>query len=1249
MSTPSGNGGPQADLNNSARDSYIPLFSGAPADYKEYRKRITLYHQKMVLSKRRGESILNIVGSMSGSAWRLLEDFDVTKAEQENTFNDILKLLDKHFQYDDRVALPNDFDSYFQFLRKPGQTLLNYVTEHDELHRRLEKHSVALPLKVQGWHLLRRSGLTKDQRQMVMLKAPQLEKKEVIEALYLLFGQDQKGVNTERPRHHYRGKGGKGRGYYLNEETGYFQEESDEVYYEYDDDTGYYEDSEWTAEQYGDWQDDENFDYDAIYYQEEEPGGEPLDTPFPVDTYDEAYAAYVDGRKRFSDLRLSRGFLPVVALSDPSAGNLSPGLSSPGGSPGHGKGKKGGKGKGTGGKGKNIYKYNKPPPKPAETRMRGKALTCLRCGKPGHFAAECPVKSSMSTSSGSTKRSASTLEAMAKFEDAHVTFVDSTGQERPDVTLLDPGASAFLCGYGPLARYLNYLKIHGYPVEKIEFNKCCRRFQFGGDGSSWSHWVVRLPLCISGVLGQAQVFLVKGETPLLCGRPIIEALGIDLAFSRQAIRYRDGPWMPATLGLHGEYLLPLWEPHEDMDFSNLDFQFDLIVAADGEVDPNPCSMQQFEQEEQALVITEMDYNDNTEKLGDRPLPPKQLQTFDTLLKEMHNDLHAYVTKELHVQPARVIWEVYCGNARTSSLAETLGARVETFSYETGWDFDLKTHRDALLSRLQAEVPDELLLAPTCGPWSLMQSLAARTPEQKASLQEYREWHHEIHLNFVKKAFLTQVRNGAHAHLEQPMHALSWKTRALRNLPGFFTLLDQCQFGSRCLDTDGLWKLVKKPTAILTTKRFLYNEMSKRCDGSHSHCPLEGHAPGIGRRTKYLEDYQPGLAAVLTACLLFDEPPTLTDFIGAVNEEKEQMSGIVQLLTENKAEAVRTVQRLHRNLGHPDNKRLTEMLASRGASEVVLEVARKFHCVACSRYHKPNSPSPAQVNPSTVFNETLQCDVMWIKLQEKKFPILSMVDVATKYQAAAVIYGERSQDYLHALERGWIRHFGCPQVLVTDEGRGWASDEMLNWTSSMNIKHNMAPGEAHTRLSLVERRHAVLRKAIEIYMADLGLSTVDGIRQAVAYVLPQVNSSPTVAGFSPSQWVLGFQPNFPGDLTSEGLSPVQLSGVANFELTLERRSAAKQALVKADVDRRLRRALLRRYAGQNVVLHPGQTCFYWRDARQADLVKIRWLGPALVVLREDDSEGKPNVYWISLGAYCSHLLHLRPKIRLRCKG
>ena len=44
------------------------------------------------------------------------------------------------------------------------------------------------------------------------------------------------------------------------------------------------------------------------------------------------------------------------------------------------------------------------------------------------------------------------------------------------------------------------------------------------------------------------------------------------------------------------------------------------------------------------------------------------------------------------------------------------------------------------------------------------------------------------------------------------------------------------------------------------------------------------------------------------------------------------------MTDNKAEAVRAVQRLHRNLGHPTTLALAEMLESRGASEAILNVA-----------------------------------------------------------------------------------------------------------------------------------------------------------------------------------------------------------------------------------------------------------------------------------------------------------------------
>ena len=35
------------------------------------------------------ESILNIVGSLTGTAWRLVEDYDVSKAEDESSFADL--------------------------------------------------------------------------------------------------------------------------------------------------------------------------------------------------------------------------------------------------------------------------------------------------------------------------------------------------------------------------------------------------------------------------------------------------------------------------------------------------------------------------------------------------------------------------------------------------------------------------------------------------------------------------------------------------------------------------------------------------------------------------------------------------------------------------------------------------------------------------------------------------------------------------------------------------------------------------------------------------------------------------------------------------------------------------------------------------------------------------------------------------------------------------------------------------------
>lgn len=456
---------------SSTKDNFIPLFSGQPSDYKEWRKRILIYQHKMVLSKRAAERVLNLIGSQTGTAWSLLEDFPLADLESKTTFQSALKILDSAFQYDDRVQLPSDFEAYLmKFQRRVGQTLLAYCTEHDELLKRLDRHKVTLPTKVQDWLLLRRARLSKEQRQLVTTQTQDLEKRKVQETLYLLFGQDYKEMSGRPTDERRWRRAGKGRGYAAQDD------EADDAW----DDDDYPESVYYGGDDWGEMLDDDtsffdndDFDAEAGYYQ-----GDDIEDPVPFDVADcdEAFAAYTDARRRFNELKLARGYLPIVALSDPSAGNLTPGLAAP--SPQqlpHSKGKKGGFGKGKGrgkfkGKGSGsstTVKYSRGPGTERDPRGRASAAmhTCLRCGQPGHTTVDCLMPRSSANSPSRRPAASQSVESMAVgMETGMVIFQDANGHERVDCTMLDPGASAFLCGYGPLRRYLEHLGELGYPL-----------------------------------------------------------------------------------------------------------------------------------------------------------------------------------------------------------------------------------------------------------------------------------------------------------------------------------------------------------------------------------------------------------------------------------------------------------------------------------------------------------------------------------------------------------------------------------------------------------------------------------------------------------------------------------------------------------------------------------------------------------------------------------------------------------------
>lgn len=116
----------------------------------------------------------------------------------------------------------------------------------------------------------------------------------------------------------------------------------------------------------------------------------------------------------------------------------------------------------------------------------------------------------------------------------------------------------------------------------------------------------------------------------------------------------------------------------------------------------------------------------------------------------------------------------------------------------------------------------------------------------------------------------------------------------------------------------------------------------------------------------------------------------------------------------------------------------------------------------------------------------------------------------------------------------------------------------------------------------------------------------------------------------------------GDLLSDHLEAIHLGGHPDFEETLTKRHAAKKALLDADADRKLRRALSLKHKGINTEFHLGQQVFFWRDARQPDLVKVRWLGPALIVMKEyknpQEAHNQVSVHWLAFKSQLIRYMH-----------
>ena len=118
-------------------------------------------------------------------------------------------------------------------------------------------------------------------------------------------------------------------------------------------------------------------------------------------------------------------------------------------------------------------------------------------------------------------------------------------------------------------------------------------------------------------------------------------------------------------------------------------------------------------------------------------------------------------------------------------------------------------------------------------------------------------------------------------------------------------------------------------------------------------------------------------------------------------------------------------------------------------------------------------------------------------------------------------------------------------------------------------------ESHNWLGAVERKHQVVRRALELFMDEEGGRNETNLVKAAIYVPQQINSLSIHKRYTPTQWVMGKSTQTQISLrgVNPGIQPLDDQGdQGTLAQVQKRRLNAQIAFLKADTDARLRRAM-----------------------------------------------------------------------------
>ena len=333
-----------------------------------------------------------------------------------------------------------------------------------------------------------------------------------------------------------------------------------------------------------------------------------------------------------------------------------------------------------------------------------------------------------------------------------------------------------------------------------------------------------------------------------------------------------------------------------------------------------------------------------------------------------------------------------------------------------------------------------------------------------------------------------------------------------------------------------------------------------------------------------------------------------------------------------SETCKAVEQAHRQLGHPSRKTLVRMLRLSGATDGAVEHAKTWRCDVCALRAAPKHPTAAAAGVRPYgFNQQHQVDLKYVRdSRGRKYVFLSMLDVGTAFHQGVLLKTRRAEYVASKWLRHFVEPFGIPKRLIHDQG-GEFEAGFTAMLEDLSLPTTVTGAHSGWQLSLGERHGGLLGLILETIVVEHQAVGYSDMKRVLSAGVAAKNGTISRDGYTPNQRLFGTDVHFPG-LTEEEERPSFAEGLGTegeVACAHKMRLTARVALLRQDVQDKLRRSMLRKPTRGKGPFVPGSQIYYWvpRKAQRRYVPGI-WRGPATVLVRESHKR-----YFVSWRGRC----------------